>query len=151
MKKNLFKPSVKDEVIERANRLTEQSERQWGSMAPAEMLHHCTDVLKATISSKAVSKPDTVKQKVLRFLMLNFIPKFPQGKKTSPEIDIKRNNIIVADLQNEQQQFADLLDVFVNHAGSFKLTHPYFGNLSRNQWGILTWMHLDHHLRQFGV
>jgi hypothetical protein len=29
--------------------------------------------------------------------------------------------------------------------------HPLFGPLTTTQWGQLTWKHLDHHLRQFGV
>jgi hypothetical protein len=30
-------------------------------------------------------------------------------------------------------------------------SHPFFGQMSRTEWGRLTWKHLDHHLRQFGV
>jgi hypothetical protein len=30
-------------------------------------------------------------------------------------------------------------------------SHPAFGSLGRRGWGVLTWRHLDHHLRQFGV
>ena len=30
-------------------------------------------------------------------------------------------------------------------------THPFFGELSLEEWGRLQWKHLDHHLRQFSV
>ena len=30
-------------------------------------------------------------------------------------------------------------------------THPIFGRVSGQEWGLLCWMHLDYHLRQFGV
>ena len=30
-------------------------------------------------------------------------------------------------------------------------THPVFGRVSAQEWGLLCWRHLDHHLRQFGV
>ncbi len=33
----------------------------------------------------------------------------------------------------------------------FKLANPSFGYLTTKQCGLATWMHLDHHLRQFGV
>jgi hypothetical protein len=29
--------------------------------------------------------------------------------------------------------------------------HPAFGQLSRKDWGVLVYKHIDHHLRQFGV
>lgn len=29
--------------------------------------------------------------------------------------------------------------------------HPVFGPLSGREWGRICWMHLDYHLRQFGV
>ena len=29
--------------------------------------------------------------------------------------------------------------------------HPVFGRLSGREWGRICWMHLDYHLRQFGV
>ena len=30
-------------------------------------------------------------------------------------------------------------------------SHPSFGPLSGDEWGILSWKHLDYHLQQFGV
>ena len=29
--------------------------------------------------------------------------------------------------------------------------HPMFGPLSGQEWGLLCWKHMDHHLRQFGA
>jgi hypothetical protein len=29
--------------------------------------------------------------------------------------------------------------------------HPFFGPLKPQQWAILMYKHIDHHLRQFGV
>jgi hypothetical protein len=29
--------------------------------------------------------------------------------------------------------------------------HPFFGPLKAEQWAILMYKHVDHHLRQFGV
>ncbi|MCA0390144.1 MAG: DUF1569 domain-containing protein [Bacteroidetes bacterium] len=28
--------------------------------------------------------------------------------------------------------------------------HPYFGNLSKKQWSRLAYIHINHHLKQFG-
>jgi hypothetical protein len=29
--------------------------------------------------------------------------------------------------------------------------HPFWGNMTEEDWNTLMWKHLDHHLRQFGV
>src|SRR6187399_1041142 len=38
--KDLFDPSVKQEIIERINKLTAQTQRQWGKMSVSQMLAH---------------------------------------------------------------------------------------------------------------
>src|SRR6188472_4207659 len=38
--KNLFDPSVKHEIIGRINKLTPQTQRQWGKMNVSQMLAH---------------------------------------------------------------------------------------------------------------
>ena len=38
--KNLFDPSVKQEIIDRINKLTPQTQRQWGKMNVSQMLAH---------------------------------------------------------------------------------------------------------------
>src|SRR5688572_5565792 len=38
--KNLFDPSVKQEIIDRINKLTAQTQRQWGKMNVSQMLAH---------------------------------------------------------------------------------------------------------------
>ena len=39
--KNLFEPGVKQEILERINKLTPQTQRQWGKMDVGQMLAHC--------------------------------------------------------------------------------------------------------------
>jgi hypothetical protein len=35
-------------------------------------------------------------------------------------------------------------------AGLMQAPHPFFGPLTADEWQRLQWLHLDHHLRQFG-
>ena len=45
-----------------------------------------------------------------------------------------------------------LMDRFAERGPAGPFTeHPAFGQLNGRMWGVLTWRHLDHHLRQFGV
>jgi len=36
-------------------------------------------------------------------------------------------------------------------AGVTKDPHPFFGKMNIAEWDGLTWKHIDHHLKQFGV
>jgi hypothetical protein len=58
-----------------------------------------------------------------------------------PNIDIERNRLIA------------LIDRFTSSgpSGCTKDPHSFFGPLTPEEWAILTYKHLDHHLRQFGV
>ena len=151
MKKNLFEESVSEQIINRAARLTNESLPLWGTMTAGEMLRHCSVALAATLSTPNEVRPTTIKQKISRFLMLNVIPTFPKGAKTPHPLNMKKNNITVEALANELENFNTHVHQFVQHQQPVVVSHPYFGRMSRKQWGIVTWMHLDHHLRQFGV
>jgi hypothetical protein len=57
------------------------------------------------------------------------------------------------DLQGERQRLLALIDRFVAAGRTGMTTHPhsFFGRLTPDEWGVLSYKHLDHHLRQFGV
>lgn len=60
----------------------------------------------------------------------------------------------------EQRKFEEEKLRLIEHVkrfsndGSKGLTqepHPFFGKLTSEEWDILQWKHMDHHLRQFGA
>jgi Protein of unknown function (DUF1569) len=57
------------------------------------------------------------------------------------------------DLAAERERFYGLIDRFAGAGPQGCTTHPhsFFGRLTPNEWAILMYKHLDHHLRQFGV
>ena len=150
MKKNIFDAAVKDELINRVNHLTENSVALWGVMNVAEMMHHCNKALKNLLTPVS-GKPESLKQKILRFLFLYIVPKYPQNADAPNSINIKKNNIMPDSFIKEKGQLIESLVEFQQYEGQIKYLHPYFGNMNRKQWGIITWMHMDHHLRQFGA
>lgn len=151
MKKDIFEPVVKDELVNRVNCLTENSKAGWGVMNVAEMMHHCSDGLKNLLVAHTSGKPESLKQKILRFLFLYIVPRYPKNAKTFPHLDIKKNNIAAGIFEKEKQELIANLNNFQQYKGQINFLHPNFGYMNRKQWGIMTWMHLDHHLRQFGV
>ena len=57
------------------------------------------------------------------------------------------------DLGIEQKRLCGLIDRFVAAGPEGCTTHPhsFFGRLTPQEWAILMYKHVDHHLRQFGV
>jgi hypothetical protein len=45
-----------------------------------------------------------------------------------------------------------LLGYVIEHPADYtSQAHPMFGELNQKQWGKLIYIHLNHHLNQFGV
>jgi transposase InsO family protein len=57
------------------------------------------------------------------------------------------------DLGKERGRLSGLIDKFAagGAAGCTKNPHSFFGKVTPEEWAILMYKHLDHHLRQFGV
>jgi hypothetical protein len=57
-----------------------------------------------------------------------------------------------ADIETEKTNLVELLkQVRALPDDSILQPHPMYGKLNRKQWGRFMYVHLDHHLRQFGV
>ena len=146
--KNLFDPIAKQEIIERINKLSLSSQRQWGKMNAAQMLAHVQLPIKIAYGTH---------QPKGSFLLGLIGPLFKSklwdekpykhGLPTDP-------TFVMADKEKDfETEKAALLDL-VNRFSETAITserHPVFGNLTKKNWSKATWKHLDHHLRQFGV
>ena len=57
------------------------------------------------------------------------------------------------DLESERERLCGLIDRFAAAGPGGCTSHPhlFFGRLTPEEWAILMYKHLDHHLRQFGV
>jgi hypothetical protein len=56
-------------------------------------------------------------------------------------------------LERERAQLIVAIDSFATEgaASCSHHPHPFFGPLKPQQWAILMYKHVDHHLRQFGA
>jgi len=59
----------------------------------------------------------------------------------------------IIDMGHPLVRLAGLIDRFAagGPAGCTQHPHSFFGPLTPDEWAILMYKHLDHHLRQFGV
>jgi hypothetical protein len=149
--KNLFEAARVEEVKQRIASMKPDSARQWGTMKPAQALEHCSRGMETALGDK---KPPRVF--IGRILGPIVKPKVMENdeplRRNSPTAKI----LIVQDerdLETERTRLRGLIDRFVSAGPAGCTTHPhaFFGQLTPDEWAILMYKHLDHHLRQFGV
>lgn len=151
MKKNLFDHSAIEATISRVLKLDSSSSGRWGSMNVTEMLHHCNLCNEQILEGQSVVPSRTsLKQWFVRLLSLYVVPAFPKNMKGAEENDTK-NKVSGDSFETEREKFIGLMLCFDQFRGAVQITHPAFGRLNTRQWGRAAWMHMDHHLRQFGV
>ncbi len=147
---NIFNPNDNQEILNRIEKLTPNSQRLWGKMSVSQMLEHCQKPLEVATGSLEL------KRSFIGFLFGKIAKKvFLGNKPLSKNMPTVRDFIIKTDADFETQK--SILVNFVVDFGkkgasiiSLK-THPFFGEMTLDEWGILTYRHLDHHLKQFGI
>jgi Protein of unknown function (DUF1569) len=149
--KNLFDESRVKEVQERLRLLSAGSQRQWGTMNAAQALAHCSAGLEWAVGDK-------VPPRMFVGRILGFIVKPLALRNDDP---MRRNSPTAKDLvvqdqrdfEMERVRLSALIDRFAaaGPKGCTKRPHSFFGRLTPDEWAILSYKHLDHHLRQFGV
>ena len=136
---------------ERLRQLSSGSQRQWGTMNAAQALAHCSAGLEWAVGDK-------VPPRMFVGRMLGFIVKPLALRNDEP---MRRNSPTSKDLvvhdqrdfEMERVRLSGLIDRFAaaGPKGCTKHPHSFFGRLTPDEWAILRYKHLDHHLRQFGV
>jgi hypothetical protein len=145
--KNLFDQSVKQDILDRINKLTPQSQKQWGKMEVSQMLAHCQMPLGVAVGTHKLQGSFLIKLigSLFKSQLYNDKP-FKQNLPTDKSFKIADPK----DFEKEKQSLIQMINEFSENNMSGE-PHPFFGKLTKEQWSKGTWKHLDHHLRQFGV
>ena len=148
--KNLFDKTTYEEITQRINTLTPESQRQWGKMNVAQMLAHCKEAFKVPLSDKKM--PRSILGLLVGWMikpkLYNDAP-WKRNLPTAPNFIIKDER----DFEKEKRELTDLINRFY-HGGPDKVgrfPHPMFGTFTSEQWGKAMYKHADHHLVQFGA
>jgi hypothetical protein len=147
--KNFFNSEDALEIINRVEQFTPENKKQWGKMSHAQMMAHCTKGLQMA-SGKLPTKRLFIGKLIGGFVKKKYFSEapLPKGAPTGKEL-----------LANTQMDFTVEKQNLVNEIRAFatggpdnasKDPHPFFGNLTPDEWGLGQYKHLDHHLRQFG-
>lgn len=149
--RNLFDVVRVGEVKQRIARLRPDSARRWGTMNAPQMAAHCSAGLELALGDRLPPRLffGTIAGWLIKPLVLgNDKPM----RRNSPTVE----GLVVTDdrdLRTERERLCGLIDRFAAAGPAGCTTHPhsFFGRLTPDEWAILMYKHLDHHLRQFGV
>ncbi len=149
--KNLFEPSSANEVKQRLAQLRVDSARQWGAMTAAQAVAHCAASMEWAVGDRIPPRMffASLLGRVIKSKALGDDAPFRRNSPTAPDL-------VVGDpreLDAERERLLALIDRFTAAGPAGCTTHPhsFFGSMTPDEWAILTYKHLDHHLRQFGV
>ncbi|MBC7874006.1 MAG: DUF1569 domain-containing protein [Ferruginibacter sp.] len=145
--KNLFEPAVKQDIINRIEKLTPETQRKWGKMDVGQMLAHCQMPLGVAVGKHKLKGNFFIKVigKLVKKKLFNDEP-FKQNLPTAGSFKMTTSK----DFEKEKQALVQMIHDFSENTMSDE-PHPFFGKLTKEEWSKGTWKHLDHHLQQFGV
>lgn len=136
-------------IVSRMQSLSVSSTRRWGSMDVACMLQHLQLSARMTLGELEVPSVNKRPFQVfpLKHLVIYVLP-FPKGAPTAPELKTST----AASLEEERSALLQLLErIGTGPREGAGPAHPLFGPLTWREWGVITYKHADHHLKQFGV
>lgn len=151
--KTLADPEIRIAVLERVKTIQPSTEARWGRMSAHGMLCHCTDSFRCGLGEREVSSAEGVLQRTLmKWFALYFPMPWPKGVPTRPEVEPGVGGSPPVDFARDRKELLDVIDRFCRPDVSFKAArHPIFGPLTGWQWRRWGYLHMDHHLRQFGA
>jgi len=148
---NFFDRGASQQFKDRLALLRPDSKAEWGKMNSAQALAHLCKGMEQAMGD--IHPP--------RMILGRIIGRFIKSKALGDDSPMIRNSPTVPgfvfqderDFSAERQRLIGLIDRAVTTGPSGCSVHPhsFFGPLTSEQWGVLMYKHLDHHLRQFGV
>ena len=152
--KSLGKADDKQEVLSRLQRLQPDSQRRWGKMTPHQMICHLNDSFKSVIGERDLlgDKSNLLTRSLVRWIALYAPLKWPHGVRTMPENDQEQGGTPPEDFRRDLNDLTAMIERVTRAERDFQWRrHPLFAEMSEHDWMRWGYLHVDHHLRQFGV
>ncbi|WP_340074348.1 DUF1569 domain-containing protein [Leptobacterium sp. I13] len=145
---SIFNEKPYQEILTRIDALTEKSSASWGNMDVAQMCAHCKEPIEVALGKKKLDqKPSFLLKLLFKKSLYNDTP-YRKNLPTAKQYKI----VTSKDFEQEKNDLKSLIDEFHNHKTKEDWApHPVFGTFTKEQWGKMTYKHLDHHLRQFNA
>jgi len=148
--KNIFDREASAEILDRLETLQPTLKPLWGKMTVSQMMAHCIVPIKVSLGEAKVKRTimGLIFGKMAKKMVVKDEP-FKKGLPTDPSFVIKEEPDFNSKKTELRSSIEKLLAADKNAIAS--IPHPFFGKMTIEEWGILGYKHLDHHLRQFGA
>jgi Protein of unknown function (DUF1569) len=146
---SILKENDRAEIGRRVRSLSVSSTGRWGSMDVVSMLQHLRLSARMALGDLAVPSANKRVFQVfpVKHLILYVLP-FPKGAPTAPALKPSTTEAF----ETERAALLELLERIAKGPGEGEWpAHPLFGPLTYREWGVVTYKHTDHHLKQFGA
>jgi hypothetical protein len=151
MRTTIADPIERAAILSRLQRLTPESARQWGRMTPNQAVCHLSDSFRSVTGSQPIGLVRTpLPRPVMKWIALQSPMRWPHGIKTRPEVDQEIGGTRPGEFTQDKRALEAMIDQFAARTGGFQ-SHPMFGPMTIAEWQRWGYLHVDHHLRQFGV
>jgi|SRR5437868_2293432 len=146
----IFEPAARDELLRRLDAVHSGSARQWGKMTPAQMLEHTARALEVA-TGRTTAKQIFIGKIIGRFVVKGALNEKPLKKNSPTDPSFIVRDEPALDPARERVK-ALIVDLQAGGATSCDgRVHSFFGAMTGDEWGVLQFKHVDHHLRQFGA
>jgi hypothetical protein len=151
--KTLARQGDKAELLARLKAVRPDSVGRWGRMSAHQMICHLSDAFRMGIGQKPVSRVDGLLHRtMLKWVVLYLPVSWPSGILTRPEIDQELGGTRPVDFASDVAGLESLLELITAQPRNVDWqSHPIFGSMSEAGWLRWGYLHVDHHLRQFGA
>jgi uncharacterized protein DUF1569 len=152
--KTLGNSADKEILLNRLRQIKPDSQRQWGRMTPHQMICHLNDSFKSVTGEREIAgdKSNLLTRSLVRWLALYAPLKWPHGVPTMPENDQEQGGTPPEDFRRDVDALCLMIERITAADKDFRWGHhPLFAEMSERDWMRWAYLHVDHHLRQFGV
>jgi hypothetical protein len=149
--KTLARESDKAAILRRLKEVRPDSARRWGRMSAHQMVCHLTDAVRMAAGDRPVS-PATgpLRRTIFKWIALYLPLPWPPGILTRPELDQEAGGTCPGDFAADVAELEALVELIITGRRDWP-SHPIFGGMSEADWMRWAYLHIDHHLRQFGA
>ncbi|GLB48814.1 DUF1569 domain-containing protein [Neptunitalea lumnitzerae] len=147
--KSIFENETYSEIKERLDKISPDQKAIWGKMNVTQMLAHCQKPIELTLGKTTLKKPNFLMGLLLKSMNSSLYNDKPwkKGLPTAKEFTMTNTDEFLV----EKEKLKTLIEEIHSRKDSNESfpVHPYFGKFTKEQYGMMTYKHLDHHFTQF--
>jgi Protein of unknown function (DUF1569) len=149
--KTLAAAQDRAEIRVRLERFTASQQRLWGKMTAHGMICHLADAFRHPLGEKTASDSrPALPRGFYKWVALRTPTKWPRGVPTRPEMEQGVGGSSPTEFDGDRRELLQLMERFAQPSAADRPAHPIFGRMTEEEWMRWGYLHVDHHLRQFG-